>query len=118
MLITIRLAFFNIFSFLTLPSAEAAAPSIYKFAEVKSHKEIGSLPPKLMLTFDLFCNENFVKVIRYDKTEAKTGKAVIAVGVLVEENLLSSCAGQSKEMTVPAGKTFSGRQFEIAVIKK
>lgn len=38
------------------------------------------------------------EVIRYDRTDSKTGKKIIAVGILVEENLLSSCAGVIKEI--------------------
>lgn len=76
------------------------------------------LPPKLKVVFDLMCNERFLKVIRHDEADPKTGKTTIAVGILVEENLLSSCAGVSKEMEVSAGKTFSGREFSVSPIKK
>ena len=90
----------------------------FRFVEIKRTKEAAALPPTLKVTFDLMCNEKFVKLIRYDKTDPKTGQAIIAVGALVEEDLFSSCAGQNKEMEVSAGKTFSGRQFSISLIKK
>jgi hypothetical protein len=90
----------------------------FKFTEVKRVKEIDGLPPKINLVFDLMCNEKFLKVIRHDETDPKTGKTNIAVGILVEENLLSSCAGVPRETEVSAGKTFSGRQFAISPIKK
>ncbi len=90
----------------------------FRFVEIKRTKEVASLPPTLKVSFDLMCNEKFVKIVRYDRTDSKTGKAIIAVGVLVEEDLLSSCAGQSKEMEVSAGNTFSGREFSVSLIKK
>jgi hypothetical protein len=83
----------------------------FRFVEVKRVKEIDGLPPELRIVFDLMCNEKFLTVIRHDETDGKTGKVTIAVGALVEENLLSGCAGESKEMEVSAGKTFSGREF-------
>lgn len=107
--------------FLVHIDAFAAAPESlrpFKFTEVKRFKEIDGLPPKLKVVYDLMCNEKFLKVIRHDETDPKSGKTTIAVGVLVEENLLSSCAGVSKEMEVSAGKTFSGREFSISPIKK
>ncbi len=103
---------FNVFA----AGLESLRP--FKFVEVKRVKEIDGLPPKLKVVFDLMCNEKFKKVIRHDVNDPKTRKTTIAVGVLVEENLLSSCAGVSKEMEVSAGKTFSGREFSISPIKK
>lgn len=97
-------------------TAESLRP--FKFAEVKSIREIDGLPPKLMVKFDLMCNEKFLKVVRYDKADSKTAKTTIALGVLVEEDLMSSCAGVSKEIEVSAGKTFSGREFAISLIKR
>jgi hypothetical protein len=89
----------------------------YYFVEVKSYKESSKLPPRLNVTFDIHCNEEFIKVIRNDLLNTKTKETNIALGVLVKENLLSSCAGTSKEMTVSAGKTFSGKQYSISLIK-
>ncbi len=107
------------FFFLHVQAFAAAEPlGPFKFAEVKRVKEIGGLPPQIKVVFDLMCNENFVKVIRHDQTDSKTGKTIIAVGILVQENWLSSCAGTSQEMEVPAGKTFSGREYSISPIKK
>ena len=57
-------------------------------------------------------------MIRHDKTDPVSHKVTIAIGVLVEEDMKSSCAGKFKEMTVSAGKTFSGRPYEISLIQK
>lgn len=90
----------------------------FRFAEVKYLRETEGLPPKLKVVFDIMCNEKFLKVIRHDKTDPKTRKTIVAVGVLVEENLLSSCTGESTEMEASAGKTFSGGEFSISRIKR
>lgn len=41
----------------------------------------------------------------------------IAVGALVQENLLSACVGEKKKLRVDAGSTFSGRDYEVVRIK-
>ena len=89
----------------------------FRFVEASSVKENGGLPPKLEMILDIFCNENLAQVIRYEKTDSKIRKTTIAVGALVQENLLSSCAGEKKKLTVDAGSTFSGRDYEIIRIK-
>lgn len=89
----------------------------FRFVEAKTFKEAGGLPPKLEVTFDVMCNEEFVKVIRHEWTDLKTMKTTIAVGGLVRENLLSSCAGVKKEIHVEAGDTYSGREYEISKIR-
>jgi hypothetical protein len=90
----------------------------YRFLEVKSFSQESSLPPKLMLTFEFDCGSKFVQVIRHDIEDPKSGKVEIAVGGLIRDNPLSSCAMEKRTVTVPAGSTFSGRQFEITKIRK
>ena len=90
----------------------------FKFVEATKTKQSDGLPPKLEVTFDLMCNEEFVKVIRNEWIDPKSKRTSIAVGVLVKENPYSSCAGVKKKMTVDAGTTFSGREFEVTRIKK
>jgi hypothetical protein len=90
----------------------------FRFVEASSFKEKNGLPPKLEITFDFFCNEEFLQVIRYEKIDPKTNKITIAVGALVQENALSSCAGKKRKLVVDAGTTFSGRDYEITRIKK
>jgi hypothetical protein len=90
----------------------------FRFVEAKSIKELSSLPPKLELTLEIMCNEEFIKVIRHEWIDPKSKKVTIAVGALVRENLLSSCAGEVKEVKATAGDTFSGREFEISRIKR
>lgn len=106
--------------FLLPLSLDAAETSLrtFRFVEAKTVKELSSLPPKLELTLEIMCNEELVKVIRHEWTEPKSKKITIAVGALVRENLLSSCAGKIKEVKAIAGDTFSGREFEISRIKK
>lgn len=89
----------------------------FRFVEASSIKEKGGLPPKLEMVLEIFCNEDLAQVIRYEKTDDKTKKTTIAVGALVQENLLSSCAVQKKKITVDAGSTFSGREYDIVRIK-
>lgn len=89
----------------------------FRFIEPSSIKEKGGLPPKLEMVLDIFCNEELAQVIRYEKADSKTNKMTIAVGALVQENLLSSCAGEKRKLTVDAGSTFSGREYEIIRIK-
>ena len=79
------------------------------------HEEDG-LPPVLQVTFQLKCFQQFVKIIRHDETDAATGKVVIAVGILVREDLLSICESAHDE-TVNAGTTFSGREYSIVPIQ-
>lgn len=99
-------------------TAQAVAPiRAFRFVEAKKIKEGSNLPPKLILTFEIKCNEELVKVLRYDWTEPKSHKVSIAVGALFKENLLSSCAGKKVEVEADAGHTFSGREFEITRIK-
>ena len=108
-----------VFLFALLASVASAAEPMYRyrFAEVKRYRQVDALPPKLEVTFDLFCNEKFVKVIRNEDVDPKSQVVKIAVGILVEEADYSTCPSMSREVSVEAGTTFSGRRFEISVIK-
>ena len=88
-----------------------------RFVEASSIYEKDGLPPKIMMVFDIFCNEELAQVIRHEKTDPKSNKVTIAVGALVQENLFSSCTGIKRKLTVEAGTTFSGREYEIIRIK-
>jgi hypothetical protein len=79
-----------------------------------------SLTLEIMETLanQLISNEELEKVIRHEKTDSKTNKVTIIIGALVKENMLSSCAGEKRKLTVEAGTTFSGREYEISRIKK
>lgn len=90
----------------------------FRFVEALSIQEKSGLPPKLEMVLELFCNEELVQVIRHEKVAPKTNKMTIAVGALVQENLLSNCAGEVRKLTVDAGSTFSGREYEVTRIKK
>ncbi len=89
----------------------------FRFAEVTKTQEVSGLPPKLRVTFESMCNEEFVNVVRNEWVEPRTKKTSIAVGVIVRENLLSSCAGEKRLNTVDAGTTFSGREYEVVQIR-
>jgi hypothetical protein len=91
---------------------------LFRFVEASSISEKKGLPPKLEMVLDIFCNEELEKVIRHEKTDSKTNKVTIIIGALVKENMLSSCAGEKRKLTVEAGTTFSGREYEISRIKK
>lgn len=90
----------------------------FRFIEAKSIKELSQLPPKIEMTLEILCNEEFYKVIRHEWIDPKTKNITIALGALARENLLSSCAGEKKGIKVDAGTTFSGRKYEIVRIKK
>ncbi len=107
---------FLIVSVQTVNASETSLRT-FRFVEAKKVKELSHLPPKLELTFEIMCNEELIKVIREDWAEPKTKKVSIAVGGLVRENLLSSCAGKKIDVKAEAGTTFSGREFEIIRIK-
>jgi hypothetical protein len=102
--------------FTTLHAAETPFRP-FRFVEVKRIKEIAGLPPRLEITFDVMCNEELVQVIRHEWVEPRSKKVTIAVGALVRENLLSSCAGITKEMKAEAGNAFSGREYEVSRIR-
>jgi hypothetical protein len=110
--------FFFLLSFpLFAHSAENPYGTI-RFVEAKVVKELSSLPPQIEMTLEVMCNEEFVKIIRHEWIEPKSKITNIAVGALFKENLLSSCAGITKEIKINAGPTYSGRQYEILRIKK
>jgi hypothetical protein len=87
---------------LSAMSSEASLRT-FRFVEAKKVKELSGLPPKLMLTFEIMCNEELIKVIRHDWIEPKSQKVTIAVGALVRENIFSSCAGKKIELRYMVG---------------
>ena len=95
-----------------------SAQSAVKFIEMKDHQELESLPPQLLATFEIACNETFVKLIRQETLDEDTGKVIIAIGGLVDVSSDSSCTWQSvpEAISVDAGTTFSGRDFEVTTI--
>lgn len=110
-----------LFSFLAAAAPNTGvkyAPNPLRFIEMKSYKEQPTLPPELLLTFEIDCGDEFVQVIRQEIEDKKTGVMKIAVGGIVQDNLQSNCAGTLREKTVAAGTTFSGRQFEVVKIQK
>lgn len=113
-MVLVLIAFFLVYS-----NAQANEPlRSFRFVEPISVKEREGLPPKLEMELEIFCNEEFAKTVRYERVDPKSKKVTIAVGALVYENLLSSCAASTKRVTVDAGKTFSGRAYEVSRIKK
>lgn len=94
------------------------SPNPYRFIEMESYKEEPTLPPTLNVTFAVDCADEFVKVIREDITDEKTGVTKIAIGGLIKSNPQSPCVGNFRDKTITAGTTFSGRQYEIVKILK
>lgn len=90
----------------------------FRFVEAKSVQETPALPPSLEMTLEIMCNETVVQNIRYESIDPDSQKVTIALGALVKENLASRCTGEKREITVPAGNSFSGREYEITRIKK
>ncbi|MGZ3692704.1 MAG: hypothetical protein ACXWQO_00425 [Bdellovibrionota bacterium] len=103
-------------------NAQAAKPAVSPnpliFVELKSYQQEAALPPKLLVTFDVDCGDEFVKLIREDIPDKKTGITKIAIGGIVQTNIQSACVGTYREITVAAGNTFSGKQFEVVKILK
>ena len=79
---------------------------------MESYKEISSLPPQIEAKFRLGCQQQFLKVIRYEIFNEKTGVISIFIGGLVEESAVQ-CQEQEREVVVRAGSTFSGRYYEV-----
>lgn len=98
-------------------SAQESTLRPFRFAEVKKIAEKEGLPPKLEVTFEKMCNEELVQIVRHEWIDERSKKVSIAVGALVRENSLSSCAGVRNEMTSAAGNTFSGREYEVVRIR-
>ncbi len=109
--------FLAIFLLPVVGLASEAPLRSFRFVEAKSVREVSHLPPKLELTFEIMCNEELIKVLRQDWIGPGSKKTIIAVGALVRENPLSSCAGKKLEIKADAGTTFSGRQYEVSRIK-
>ena len=90
----------------------------FSFLEFTNYQIKETLPPQIELSFQLACNQEFIKVVRIEKIEAKSGHTIIALGGIIKENTLSSCAGKMGQYKVDAGKTFSGKAYKIVKIKK
>jgi len=90
----------------------------FYFVEFSKYELQETLPPKILLSFDIACNKEFIKVIRNERIEPRTKKTIIALGGLVKENLFSSCAGITKKHSVSAGNAYSGKPYRIVKIKK
>lgn len=86
----------------------------YRFAEAKSVTENEHAPPELEITFDINCNEEFVQLIRHERSHG--GKVTIALGALLRAQPEVDCAEKITEKTVPAGRGFSGKDFEVSRI--
>jgi hypothetical protein len=98
--------------------AEAVEKKLLTFVEIKSFSEGKSLPPQLMLSYEIFCNQRFVGVLRNDEVDPRSKKTTIAVGILVELDPDSTCGGVGQMRTAEAGPTFSGRAYEVIPIRK
>ncbi len=94
-------------------SAEAKKTTLTK---IKSYTTSDSLPPELNVTFDLACNEKFVKVVRHETSNKLLDFVTINLGVLIEQDSNVTCKTAPKQMTVSAGKTFSGRKYDVSLI--
>jgi len=79
---------------------------------MKSFKEISSLPPQIEATFSLECQQQFLKIIRYEIFNEKTGVISIFIGGLVEESA-NDCQEPERDVVMRAGSTFSGRYYEV-----
>jgi len=79
---------------------------------MKSYNELSYLPPQIEATFSLSCQQQFIKVIRYEMLNEKTGVISIFIGALVEQSM-RECQAPDRELTVRAGSTFSGRYYEV-----
>lgn len=87
----------------------------YRVIPFTSFYESQGLPPDLLVTFSLNCNQNLIKVIRTDIDQTGSLKDTILIGALVSENSSLDCIG-TNEITKIVGKTFSGREFEVKPI--
>jgi hypothetical protein len=101
-----------------LGKATAESPNPYRFIEMESYKEEPTVPPALNVTFAVDCADEFVKVIREEITDEKTGMTKIMIGGIVRSNPQSPCVGSFRDKTIRAGNTYAGKQFEVVKILK
>ena len=97
-------------------SSSAFEMAPFRFVEAKSIQN-ARVEPQLEITIEFMCNEEFVQVVRYETTNPKTQVAEIALGALVREQPFSSCRMEKKTLTVPAGHSYSGREFKTFKIQ-
>ncbi len=88
----------------------------YRVVPFVNYYESQALPPDLFVKFHFKCYQTLVKVLRTDLPHPGSHKDSILIGALVAENLQSPCSG-TYETTELAGKTFSGREFEVKPIQ-
>lgn len=71
----------------------------FRFTEVKrvEVEEVKGVPPTFKIVFDLACNEKFLKVVRHDETDPKSGKVIIAARALVAKTRLESALAKLKK---------------------
>jgi len=81
---------------------------------MKSYKELESSPPQIEATFSLSCDQQFIRVIRYEKINTKTGLVSIYVGALVEKSELA-CQVPAEDIAIKAGVA-AGPYYEVLPI--
>jgi hypothetical protein len=103
----------------TIFALTAPAKTIIKFIEPVQLYEVSTLPPLILARFSIACNQNFLKIVRHeiDIPTLASGKVLISIGGLVSENVSKTCT-TSEEITVNAGHSFSGRDYELQNISK
>ena len=99
-----------------LKSAHSQSQPVYRVIPFIQYSEEGGLPPKLTVTFQIKCFQEFIKIFRDDEVDSNTGSVSIILGALVQEDMQSVCES-AKEITVDAGVTYSGREYKVIAIQ-
>lgn len=87
----------------------------FHFIPYKEYQFKQGLPPRIKLSFEIFCNQDFVKLVRIEKIE--NNHKFIAFGAVVKDNLFSSCVGIKKLIKVDGGFAYSGKDYSVHSIK-
>jgi hypothetical protein len=90
----------------------ATDSGIYKVIPYEDYYESQALPPDIWARFSIQCNQTFLGVDRQEVTDPQSKEVTILIGALVLENSESPCSSAA-DLSVVAGKSFSGREFKI-----
>lgn len=95
---------------------QASDANRYRVIPFTSYFESAGLPPDLFVNFKLKCNQKFLSIIRHEDVDRATHRVSIAIGGLVSEGS-ANCSATLNDLTVNAGKTFSGVEYTVEAIQ-
>ena len=112
----LRQGIFLALTLLFFAHARASSSDELHFVPMKRFEQRDGLPPKLIAFFDIDCGDQLVDTVRFQQTDAQ-GVVHIYLAGLARANLVSSCVGETREVSKQAGFTYSGRNFRVQAIE-